>query len=347
MNTTQEPKISIIVPCRNEVNYIGPFLDSLLPQLDRIYTMGVEVLIADGMSDDGTRERIEQITANDPRIRLIDNPGRIVSTGLNLAIREAKGDIIIRMDVHSIYAPDYVEKCLEVLSKTGADNVGGAARTKVNGYWQEAIGIAFHSRFAVGGGGFHDEEYEGPVDTVTYGCWRKKTLEDLGMFDEELVRNQDDELNLRIIRAGGTIWQSKDIKSWYYPRGSLRSLFYQYRQYGYWKVRVIQKNKIPASFRHLVPGLFVATLLILLVLSPLHHAFAWALLLVAGIYGCATMIASIVVCRRHSRIRYLPIMPLVFAAYHFGYGYGFLLGIISFGLNRKGDHTPFSSLTRG
>jgi glycosyltransferase involved in cell wall biosynthesis len=328
------------------VNYIGPFLLDLVQQLDLNDALGIEALIADGMSDDGTRERIEQIAASDSRIRLIDNPGRIVSTGLNLAIRQARGDIIIRMDVHSVYAPDYVEKCREVLEKTGADNVGGAHRSKALGYWQEAIGIAFGSGFAVGGARSHNVDYEGFVDTVTYGCWRKKTLEDLGMFDEELVRNQDDELNLRITRAGGKIWQSKQIRLWYCPRNSLRSLFAQYSQYGYWKVRVIQKHNMPASLRHLVPGLFLATLLILLVLSLFHHVFLWGLLLLVGLYACATILASIVACAGRSRIRYLPVMPLIFATFHFGYGYGFLRGIMGFGLRKRRDHSPFSGLTR-
>ena len=155
------------------------------------------------------------------------------------------------------------------------------------------------------------------------------------MFDEELVRNQDDELNLRITKRGGKIWQSKEIRSWYYPRPSLRSLFSQLRQYGYWKVRVIQKHKMPASFRSLVPGLFLGALLILLALSALNHVCAWGVLLLAGIYAVATLIASIIACKRISRIKFLPIMPFIFATFHFGYGYGFLRGIIGFGLSHR------------
>jgi GT2 family glycosyltransferase len=239
------------------------------------------------------------------------------------------------MDVHSIYADDYVQKCVDTLNITGADNVGGSIRPRGLGYLQEAIAIASNSSFSMGGARFHNENYEGPVDTVYLGCWRKNTLEDLGMFDEEMVRTEDDELNLRITKRGGKIWQSKEIRSWYYPRSSLRSLFSQLRQYGYWKVGVIQKHKRPASLRSLVPGLFLGALLILLALSAINHFFVWFFLLLVGIYAVATLIASVAACKMISRIKFLPIMPFVFATFHFGYGYGFLQGIIGFGLRHR------------
>src|SRR4029453_11974231 len=132
------------------------------------------------------------------------------------------------------------------LRETDADNVGGPAHTKGIGYLQSAICAAYHSPFAVGGARFHQVDYEGDVDTVTYGCWPRKVFDQIGFFDEEFIRNQDDEFNLRLTRMGGKLWQSPRIKSWYRPRNSLRSLFRQYMQYGYWKVRVIQKHKIPA-----------------------------------------------------------------------------------------------------
>jgi GT2 family glycosyltransferase len=251
------------------------------------------------------------------------------------------------MDVHSIYADDYVQKCVDTLNITGADNVGGSIRPRGFGYLQEAIAIASHSSFSMGGARFHDEDYEGPVDTVYLGCWRKNTLEDLGMFDEEMVRTEDDELNLRITKRGGKIWQSKEIRSWYYPRSSLRSLFSQLYQYGYWKVGVIQKHKRPTSLRSLVPSLFLGALLILLALSVINHVFAWGFLILVGIYAVATLIASIVACQKSSLVRYLPIMPIIFFAFHFGYGFGFLRGIIDFGLRGSKGHISFSNPKRG
>jgi glycosyltransferase involved in cell wall biosynthesis len=259
------PIVSIIVPCRNEREHIHACLRSILGQ--DLEPEECEIIVADGMSDDGTRDILQQLAAEDPRLHVIDNPGRIVSTGLNTAIRVARGAVIIRMDAHTEYAADYVRQCLAVLRETGADNVGGPARTKSMGALQAAICTAYHSPFAVGGARFHKGAYEGYVDTVPYGCWPRQIFDQIGLFDEELIRNQDDEFNLRLIRRGGKIWQSPRIKSWYRPRSSLRCLFRQYMQYGYWKVRVIQKHRRPAAVRHLVPGSFVLAVIVLSLLA--------------------------------------------------------------------------------
>ena len=322
--------ITIISACRNEVRHMPAFLESIATQ--QMDGMNWEVIIADGMSDDGTRQLLEKYSQAHPRFRVIDNPGRIVSTGLNAAIREAQGEIILRMDAHTLYAPTYCFRCVETLVKTGADNVGGPARTKVNGVIARAIAAAYHSRFSTGGARFHQENYEGPVDTVTYGCWRKETLLRLGLFDETLVRNQDDELNLRIVRSGGQIWQNPAIFSWYSPRPSVSSLFQQYFQYGFWKVRVIQKHGKPGSWRHLVPAAFVAgnaglfaIAVFALSLGVTVPAFLW--LALAGIYVAANFVASAAAAQQEGWDT-LPYLPLVFGAYHLSYGSGFLLGLL-------------------
>jgi glycosyltransferase involved in cell wall biosynthesis len=338
------PLVSLIIPCRNERKNIRQCLDSILA-CD--YSVGhLEILIADGMSDDGTREILNDYASRFPAIRIIDNPQKITPTGLNSAIKAARGEIIIRLDAHTEYARDYVRQCVEVWLETGADNVGGAARTKANGYLQEAISIAFHSPFSAGGARFHDVDYEGYVDTVTYGCWRKDKLFELGLFDEELVRNQDDELNLRITRNGGKVWQSPRIRSWYQPRASLPALLRQYSQYGYWKVRVIQKHKIPASWRHLVPGAFVASLVLLGALSVFSNIAKWLLVVELSFYLLANLAATLVTCREPRKFKFIPTLPLVFAAYHFGYGYGFLRGLIDFVLLKRGARRSFGALTR-
>jgi len=338
------PFISIIIPCRNEEKFIGKCLDSIIAQdypNDKL-----EVLVVDGMSDDGTREIFETYMPEYPFVRVLDNPQKIVSTALNIGIKNAQGEIIVRMDVHTEYAPDYITKSIEVLVQTGADNVGGAARTKANGYIQNAVSIAYKTSFGVGGAKFHDGNFKGYVDTVTYGCWKKLTLEQLGLFDEELIRNQDDELNLRLIRSGGRIWQSPEIKSWYYPRASIVALFKQYVQYGYWKVRVIQKHKIPASIRHIVPGMFVGLLTILAVLSPFSQL---SLKILAGLllfYGAANSGATLLACKDPSKWKYIPVMPIIFSAYHFGYGCGFLRGVLDFIVLKKQAGKTFTKLTR-
>lgn len=336
--------VSVITPCRNESEHIETFLRSLLEQDQE--GLEVEFLIAEGRSNDGTRELIQGWVARHPAFQMIDNPEGYVSTGLNRAIKAARGEIIIRMDVHTEYAPNYLVACVQTLLETGADNVGGPARTRHKSYLQAAICLAYHSPFSSGGSRFHNPHYEGEVDTVTYGCWKKSTLEKLGFFDEELVRNQDDELNLRLNRSGGRIWQSPAIRSWYYPRASLTALFRQYAQYGYWKVRVIQKHKIPASLRHLAPGGFLCGLGICGVLGLWNPAFGWLGASLAATYGAANLLTSLMTCRKREHWTFLPVMPMVFAAYHFGYGYGFMRGIIDFLLFKKVRSTAFRQITR-
>jgi succinoglycan biosynthesis protein ExoA len=168
MPQSQAVHVSVVVPCRNEVRHIRAFLDCVFRQeLDGIE---VEVLIADGRSDDGTRQVLAEFETRFAALRVLDNPDQIVSTALNRAIREARGEIIILMIAHSIYAPDYVRTCVQVLQETNADNVGGPALTRADGYIAQAIAHAFHTRFARGGGNCRNPRYEGTVDTVPYGC---------------------------------------------------------------------------------------------------------------------------------------------------------------------------------
>jgi succinoglycan biosynthesis protein ExoA len=332
--------ISIVVACRNEAKHIQTFLNSVLAQ--DLEGFEWEIIIADGASDDGTGAILLQFAQQEPHIVIISNPARFVSMGLNAAIRVARGEVILRMDAHTEYAPDYVKKCLEWLLKTGADNVGGPARTKAEGRRARAICAAYHSPFSTGGAKFHDDSYSGYVDTVTYGCWRKETLLRIGLFDESLVRNQDDELNLRLLRSGGKIWQSSDIFSWYRPRTTLSALFHQYFQYGFWKVRVIRKHKIPGSWRHLVPAAFVLGNLvwpILIVCSLLadarilarESAVLWLILLLLYLAGCLT--AAVSSARRWGWDLFL-YLPATFAVFHFAYGLGFIIGAIYWALRR-------------
>jgi len=339
-----EPKVSVIVPCRNERRHIGPFLESVLSQCP--IAGGIEIIIVDGMSNDGTREVIRSIVERVPNVRCIDNPGQIVSTGLNIAIREARGEFIARMDVHTCYASDYLLKCLQVFEATDADNVGGPWRARGHSLVQRSIAMAFNSPFAAGNARSHVLDYEGEVDSVYLGFWRRDYLLATGLFDEELVRNQDDELNLRIVRRGGKIWQSPSIVSWYEPRPRLGLLFKQYAQYGYWKVRVIQKHRLPASVRHIIPGSFVATLGGSVVLAPFFSS-AGALATLLGLsYVSASLIASVLLCVRSRSWQSLLLLPPIFACFHFGYGCGFLAGVWRFWFGRRTDGAAFRDLTR-
>lgn len=334
MTKSEDIQVSVVVPCRNEIRFIRGFLESLASQ--DTAGMSVEILVADGMSADGTRDVLDAFERTFPGLRVLDNPGKIASTGLNAAIRNAKGDVILRMDVHSEYAPDYIRNCVRILSETGADNVGGPALTRANGYLACAIALAYQTGFACGGARFHNPQYEGYADTVPYGCWRKSIFDRVGLFDETLDRNQDDELNLRIICGGGKIWQSCRIVSWYRPRTNLRSVFSQYFQYGYWKVAVLRKHHRLASWRQAVPGASLACGMVLIFGSiggrlggatHLSHALLIILALLAGSYCIASMSAALHAASRNSW-RYLPILPAVFATYHVSYGLGFLSGLL-------------------
>ena len=326
-------QVSIVVACRNEIRCIRRFLDSLLAQ--DMTGIPWEAIIADGMSDDGTCDVLEQYSARHSKIRVVTNPGRIVSSGLNAAIRRARGHFIIRMDAHSWYAQNYCRLCMETLERTGADYAGGPVQAQGVGAQARAVAAAYQSRFSTGGARFHDVNYEGWVDTLPYGCWHKQTLLRLGLFDETLVRNQDDELSLRLTRAGGRIWQNPAILSWYSPRPTLASLFHQYFQYGFWKVAVIRKHRLPASWRHVVPVAFVLSNFSLISslavtkaigMTPWFNAIAVLWLALAGAYAFTTLIVSIIVARRHGWVTFL-YLPAVFATYHLSYGLGFLVGL--------------------
>src|SRR5262245_58809358 len=308
------PTVSVIVPCRNERDYIEKSVRSILAQ--EAPPGGFEVIVADAMSDDGTREVLKRLSEEDSRLHVVDDSERIVPAGLNSAIRAAHGKIIVRMDAHTDYASDYVRQCFEVLHETGADNVGGPWIAEGKGFIGRAIAAAFQSAFAVGGALGHRSDYEGQLDTVYLGCWPIEVFEQIGLFDEELVRSEDDEFNLRLTRAGGKIWQSPRIKSWYHPRASLAGLWRQYMQYGYWKVRVIQKHKIPASWRHLVPGGFLFSLFLLAVLAMWWPVAGWSLTVLVSLYFCFVIGASLLTAARQSW-RILPLLPLVFGCYHF------------------------------
>ena len=333
--------LSVIVPCRNEAAHIDAFCDSALAQqLPLGWRM--EVLVADGRSDDGTRERLQQRCAADARLRWVDNPGRIVSTGLNACLREARGSVIARLDVHTRFAPDYLAQCLAALERTGADNVGGPWVAEGVGPVGRAIAAAFQSRWVVGGARSRDTTYEGPVDTVYLGCWPRATLERFGGFDEALVRNQDDEHNLRLRLGGARIWQSSRIRSHYRPRSSLRHLVAQQRQYGYWRPFVMRKHGQPGSVRQLVPAVFVAALGASLLLTPWTALPLAALLGAYGIYlGAASAQAAVA----SGHLSALPWLPAVIAAYHLAYGLGTWRGLWDV-LRGQAPSAQFARITR-
>ncbi|NMA48740.1 MAG: glycosyltransferase family 2 protein [Tissierellia bacterium] len=338
--------ISIIIPCRNEKGYIENCIESLLSQdADNIE---YEVLVVDGDSDDGTKDILHKIVKSNDRIKYLCNKEKLVSNALNIGIMNASSPIVMRMDAHTVYDKFYVKKCLKVMRQTCADNVGGVWTPKGDGYISRAIAAAFKSPFAIGNAKSHNKNYEGWVDTVYLGCWKRSLFDKVGLFDEELVRNQDDEFNLRIIKSGGKIWQSPSIKCWYVPRNSLYSLWKQYFQYGFWKVRVIQKHKMFASYRHIIPALFVMSVLLGLIMSIIFPVIYPLYMFLMLSYLTFISVGSMQ-CAMKDGWTLLTLLPIVISIYHFSYGLGFLLGIWHFILlGKSGKEVPktASELTR-
>jgi len=319
------PLVTIIMPIRNEARYIARALHAVLAQdypVDK-----VEIFVVDGMSEDGTRAIVTAMAAGEPRVQLLDNPERIVPTALNRGVCAAHGEIIIRVDGHAVIAPDYLRRCVETLAVVDADCVGGPIHTV--GETPRACGIALaqSSPFGVGNAAFRYACTARYVDTLAFGAYRRKVFDHIGLFDPALVRNEDDEFNLRLTRAGGKIWLCPTIQSTYYARASLGSLWTQYFAYGFWKVRVIQKHGRPASWRHLVPVTFVLALLTMAGLHVLGPPYPW-LLAVLLPYSLVLLGASLGLAVRHGW-RYAPLLPLAFMTMHLGYGLGFLGGLLS------------------
>ncbi|MDR2155748.1 MAG: glycosyltransferase family 2 protein [Burkholderiaceae bacterium] len=329
--------ITLIAPCRNERAAIDAFCASALAQqLPPGWAM--ELLIADGMSDDDTREALTAWAARDARLRIIDNPGRIVSCGLNAALGAARGEVIARLDVHTEFAADYVAECLAALARTGADNVGGPWVARGQSAMGRAIAAAFQCRWVTGGARSRQLDYEGPVDTVYLGCWPRAVFERFGGFDETLARNQDDEHNLRLRLGGARLWQSARIHSIYQPRERLAQLFSQQLQYGYWRPYVMKKHGQPGSLRQLVPALFLLALVIGTLALPW---FGWPLAALLFSYGVYLGAASCAAARQARQQALLPRLPAVIAAYHASYGLGAWLGLFDLLRSRRGgeQHT--------
>lgn len=321
-----KPSVSIILPIRNEGEGIRNTLDAILAQ---DYPGPIEIIISDGMSTDQTRGIVQEYREKNSNIRLMDNPLKIVPTGMNLALGKAVGDIIVRVDGHTLIAPDYVSRCVEALARSGADNVGGRMRAEGTNLFGQVVAIATSTPFGVGGARFHYSEEEEWVDTVYMGAWPRRVFERIGGFDEELVRDQDDEYNYRLRKHGGTILLSPHIKSRYTNRGSLKTLWKQYYQYGFYKVRVLQKHPRQMSLRQFIPPAFVLSLFTSIILTLLV-SWGWTLLaLVLGLYFLANIGASVYTAARRGW-KHLPLLPVCFAVLHLSYGAGFLVGLLYF-----------------
>lgn len=317
---------SIIVPVRNEAVNIG----ALLGWLSEAQGPQREILIVDGRSEDGTREIVAEWEQRDPRVQLIDNPHRLVTTALNLGFARARGQVIMRLDAHAEYAEDYLEQCLAVLEETGAGNVGGAARPLSDGsYLGDLIQAVHLSPFGIGAAQFRREGAEGWVDTVWPGCWRREALEAAGMYvREDLPRSEDIELNARLRAAGWGIYLSPKIRAWYRPRRSLRALLKQNFDNGRGVIHTLRAGLGGVSRRHLAP---LAAVLAALVLGGLGFGWTpawWLLAALVTLHLLAGLAFGAHVCLR-SRPALLLALPAAFFLLHLSYGLGSLVGLLT------------------
>lgn len=308
--------ISVVCPVLNESENIQRLIDFFI----RAEPADKELILVDGGSLDNTVKIIQENIARYPNVKLLHNPHKIVPYALNLAIPVCKGSYIVRLDGHTRYADDYFIKILEVFAKTDAGIVGGPTRTQYTTRTQEAIAFAISHPVGIGDSKVHNEYFEGYSDSVTFGSWKKKIFETTGLFDERLVRNQDDEFHYRAKSKGIKIYQSPEIKLYYSPRGDFPSLIKQYFQYGLYKPLVLKKIKSEIKLRHLIPSFFVLYIFSLIFLTSYLLYFALPLIAYLLLIGYTAFSNSKPFA---VRVRILLALPSL----HIGYGSGFLLGL--------------------
>jgi len=343
MQSSDDVKVSVIIPCRNEEKYIGKCLDNII--MGTFPTERLEILVVDGISNDGTRERVLSYTEHYPFVRLIDNPMKITPAAMNAGIRNASGDIIIRADAHAAYPADYVAKLLSWMERTGADNVGGVlvSRPGGEGRMAAAIAVAMSHPFGVGNSYFRiGTSKPRQVDTVPFGCWRKSIFAKIGLFDEELVRNQDDELNFRLLKTGGKLLLVPDVVVEYFARSRLSQLWQMYAQYGFFKPLVARKVGSVVTVRQLVPAALVCVLALSALAAPFSRYALDLLLGTAGIYTFANLGCSLVAAEEDLMLA--AYIPAAFATIHTAYGSGFLRGLWTFFIRGRGKAAKCSDM---
>jgi len=317
------PFVSVVIPVRNERTHIGECLDALLEQ--DYPARCTEIVIIDGMSDDGTRDILDEYARRHSNLRVLDNPAGLTPVAMNLGITNSRGEIIVRIDARCICDEDYVGQCVKYLESTGAQNVGGMQKAIGDDYWTRVFSLATTSPFGIGNSKFHYSNKEQFVDTVYLGAFRRKVFDEIGLYDESLIRNQDYELNHRIRKAGGKIFFTPNIRCVYYGRNSIAKLFKQYFQFGFWKVRVLKKHPASLKARHLAAPALILFLVVGALLS-VHETGRLFLLGLLGMYGSASLIASAWALKK-SDLKHAVPLPLVFAIIHLSWGSGFWLSL--------------------
>jgi succinoglycan biosynthesis protein ExoA len=324
-----KPTTSVIVPCFNERPTIHLLLDALFTQSYPKAEM--EVVIADGGSTDGTQQAILEWQAEHPDlvVKLVENPSRTIPSALNKAINASIGNIIVRLDAHSKPHPEYVQRIVTALEEERGDNVGGVWDIQPGSdHWiARSIAAAAGHPIGVGDARYRYTDQPAFVDTVPFGAFNRKLLEQVGMFDESLLTNEDYEFNARIRQKGGQIWLDPEIRSVYYARADLPALARQYWRYGFWKWHMLRRYPETLRWRQALPPIFVSALGVLILLAPFFRLARWMLAGVVCAYLFLTCLAGLQLGIRHKSPALLFGVPLAIACMHLSWGAGFLWGM--------------------
>lgn len=328
-------QVSIIIPCFNEQETITLLLEAIRQQtfpVDKI-----EVVIADGMSTDGTKAAIEAFQQANPKmlVRVIDNPERLIPCGLNRAIEAASGEYLVRLDAHSVPCEEYVALSIQALEEGRGEIVGGIwdIKPRGDGWVQRSIAWAASHRLGVGDAHYRIGSTARAVDTVPFGAYRRALTDRVGRYDESLLSNEDYEFATRVRKSGGVVWLNPEIRSRYFARGTFAALAKQYWRYGFWKVRML--IRYPDTFRwRQLSGAFVLSWLILIGLSPWWWLARWLLLAEAMVYGTALAISGWQIARREKDWQMVVGVPVAISIMHFSWGSGFLWSLVDYGIQR-------------
>jgi len=328
--TETTPTVSIIVPCYNEEATIRLLLEAVSAQT--YPRSGIELVIADGNSTDGTREEIARYQESHPdlEIRIVDNARRTIPAGLNAAIRAARGEYLVRIDAHSRPFPDYVERCLKALQEGIAENVGGIWEIQPGGTGWISRSIAVAAAHPLGVGDAHYRLGGRPryVDTVPFGSFRRDLIERIGYFDESLLTNEDYEFNVRVLSSGGKIWLDPDIRAVYFARSTLLELAKQYFRYGYWKGKMLRRYPGTLRWRQLLPPLFITSLILSGICSIFIPFFDQIFIGLIAVYLLALVLAGLQVTLKKGELSLIIGFPLAVGTMHLSWGSALLWSLV-------------------
>jgi len=325
------PFVSIIVPCYNEESTIRHLLDAVLAQTYPRAQM--ELIISDGLSSDRTREVIAAFQKEhvDLPVRVLDNSARTIPSGLNQSIRESRGEIIVRLDAHSMPIPEYVERCVAAHESGKGDNVGGVwnIRAGADTWIAESISFAAAHPLGVGDAMYRLDAKAGAVDTVPFGSFRLSLIEKIGMFDETLLSNEDYEFNTRVRESGGVVWLDPAIRTVYFSRSTLGKLAVQYWRYGFWKLKMLKRYPHTLRWRQALPPVFVLSLFVLIVLSLFSGIARYILAAQLILYFSVLGLAGLKLALEKRKGFLFPGLPLAVTTMHIAWGSGFLWSLIT------------------